>query len=108
MEASFIEVACNVIVQDDSAFEASSAKAIDSQNASDSMSSGATSSRVTSTEIASSQPSSPETVTSKFKPLPTGHHEEALADEIFKENSVNWSQIPNLIGDVWTDEILHK
>ena len=59
-----------------------------------------------STEIAPSQASSPETVTSEFKPLPIGHHEEALANEIFKENSVNWSQIPNLIGDVWTDGIL--
>ncbi|XXG59312.1 hypothetical protein AAC387_Pa04g1418 [Persea americana] len=77
VEASSIEVACNVIVQDDSAFEASSAEATDSQNASGSISSGATYSRVSSTEIASSQPSSPET-------------------------------IPNLIGDVWTDEILDK
>ena len=63
---------------------------------------------MTSTEISSSQPSSPETVTLEFKPLPTGHHEEALALEFFNENSVNWSQIPNLIGDVWTDEILNK
>ena len=108
MEASSIEVACNVIVQDDSASEAPSAEATDSQNASSSISSGATYSRVTSTEIASSQPSSPETVISEFKPLPTDHHEEVLADEAFKENPVNWSQIPNLIGDVWTDEILDK
>ncbi|XXG82708.1 hypothetical protein AAC387_Pa10g0606 [Persea americana] len=86
VEVSSIEVACNVIVQDDSASEASSAEATDSQNASGSISSGATSSR----------------------PLPTDHHEEALVDEVFKENSVNWSQIPNLIGDVWTDEILDK
>ena len=64
MEASSIEVACNVIVQDDSASEASSAEATDSQNASGSISSGATYSRVTSIEIASSKPSSPETVTS--------------------------------------------
>ncbi|XXG62961.1 hypothetical protein AAC387_Pa05g1244 [Persea americana] len=63
---------------------------------------------VTSTKIASSQPSSPETVTLEFKPLPTDHHEEALADEVFKENPVNWSQVPNLIGDVWTDEILDR
>ena len=91
MEASSIEVACNVIVQDDSASEASSAEATDSQNASGSISSGATSSPVTSTEIASSQPSSPETMTSEFKPRPTDHHEEALADEVFKENPVNWS-----------------
>ena len=97
-----------MIVQDDSASKAPSAEATDSQNASGSISSGATYSRVTSTEIAPSRPSSPETVTSEFKPLPTDHHEEALADEIFKENPVNWSQIPNLIGDVWTDEILDK
>ncbi|XXG85708.1 hypothetical protein AAC387_Pa11g0742 [Persea americana] len=81
MEASSIEVACNVIVQDDSASEALSAEATDSKkkkkNASGSISSGVTYSRVTSTEIASSQPSSPETV-------------------------------PNLIGDVLTDEILDK
>ena len=108
MGASSIEVACNVIVQDDSAFEASSTEAADSQNASGSISSGATSSRVTSTEIASSQPSSPEMVTSKFKPLPTDHQEEALADEVLKKNPVNWSQVPNLIGDVQTDEILDK
>ncbi|XXG76887.1 hypothetical protein AAC387_Pa08g1155 [Persea americana] len=63
---------------------------------------------VTSIEIASSQPSSPQTVTSEFKPLLTDHHGEALADEVFKENPVNWSQVPNLIGDVWTDEILDK
>ncbi|XXG53361.1 hypothetical protein AAC387_Pa03g1463 [Persea americana] len=98
----------NMIVQDDSASEASSAEAADSQNASGSISSGATSSRVTSTEIASSQPSSPEMVTSEFKPLPTGHHEEALVDEVFKEDPVNWSQIPNLMVEVWTDEILDK
>ncbi|XXG47644.1 hypothetical protein AAC387_Pa02g2257 [Persea americana] len=108
MEGSSIEVTYNAIVQDDSASEASSAEAVDSQNASGSISFGATSSRVTSTEIASSQPSSPETVTSEFKPFPTYHHEEALADEVFKENPINWSQISNLIGDVWTDEILHK
>ncbi|XXG53393.1 hypothetical protein AAC387_Pa03g1488 [Persea americana] len=108
MEASSIEVACNVIVQDDSAFEAPSAEVTDSQNGSGSISSAATYSRVTSTEIAPSQPSSPETVTSEFKPLPTDHHEEVMADEIFKENPVNWSQIPNLIGDVRTDEILDK
>ncbi|XXG53350.1 hypothetical protein AAC387_Pa03g1453 [Persea americana] len=108
LEAFSIEVACNVIVQDDSASEASSAEATDSQNASGSISSGATSSRVTSTEIVSSQPSSPETMTSEFEPLPTGHHEEALADEVFKEDPVNLSQIPNLIGDVWTDETLDK
>ncbi|XXG72495.1 hypothetical protein AAC387_Pa07g1575 [Persea americana] len=107
MEASSIEVACNVIVQDDSASEAPSAKATDSQNAS-CISSGATYSWVTSTKIALSQPSSPEIMTSKFKPLPTDHHEEALADEIFKENPVNWSQIPNFIGDVWIDEIPDK
>ena len=47
-------------------------------------------------------------MTSEFKPLPTDHHEEALAGEVFNENSVNWSQIPNLIGDVWTDGILDK
>ena len=75
MEASSIEVACNVMVQDDSASEAPSAEATDSQNASSSISSGATYSRVTSTVIASSQPSSPETVTSEFKPLLTDHHE---------------------------------
>ncbi|XXG85667.1 hypothetical protein AAC387_Pa11g0704 [Persea americana] len=108
MEASSIKVACNVIVQDDSASEASSDEATDSQNASGSISSGATSSRVTSTEIVYSQPSSPEIVTLEFKPLPTDHHEEALVDEVFKENPVNWSQIPNPIGDVWTDEILDK
>ncbi|XXG41999.1 hypothetical protein AAC387_Pa01g2358 [Persea americana] len=108
MEASSIEVACNVIVHDDSASKAPSAEATNSQNVSGSISSGATYSRVTSTEIAPSQPSSPETVTSEFKPLPTDHHEEALADEVFKENPVNWSQVPNLIGDVWTDEILDK
>ncbi|XXG59329.1 hypothetical protein AAC387_Pa04g1433 [Persea americana] len=107
MEASSIEVACNVIVQDDSASETPSAEATDSQNVSSSISSGATYSRVTSTEITPSQPSSPETVTSEFKPLLTDHHEEALADEVFKENPVNWSQVPNLIG-VWTDEILDK
>ncbi|XXG46935.1 hypothetical protein AAC387_Pa02g1663 [Persea americana] len=66
---------------DDSASEASSAEATDSQNAFGSISSEATYSRVTSTEIAPSQPSSPETVTSEFKPLPTDHHEEALANE---------------------------
>ncbi|XXG73237.1 hypothetical protein AAC387_Pa07g2189 [Persea americana] len=109
MKASSIKVACNVIiVQDDSASEASSAEAMDSQNASGNISSGVTYSPVTSTEIASSQPSSPETMTSEFKPLLTGHHEEALADDAFKENPVNWSQIPNLIGDVWTDEVLDK
>ncbi|XXG88145.1 hypothetical protein AAC387_Pa12g0394 [Persea americana] len=108
MEASSIKVACNVIVQDYNASEAPSAEATDSQNVSGSISSGATYSRVTSTQIAPSQPSSPETVTSEFKPLPTDHHEEALADEVFKENPVNWSQVPNLIGDVWTDEILDK
>ncbi|KAJ8624407.1 hypothetical protein MRB53_032937 [Persea americana] len=85
MEASSIEVACNATVQDDSASEAPSVVATDSQN-----------------------PSSPETVTSEFKPLSTDHHEEALADEVFKENLVNWSQVPNLIGDVWTDEILDE
>ncbi|KAJ8649276.1 hypothetical protein MRB53_002299 [Persea americana] len=85
MEASSIEVTCNVVVQDDSASEAPSAEATYSQNASGSISSGATSSRVTSTKIASSQPSSPETVTAEFKPLPPDHHEEALVDEIFKE-----------------------
>ena len=106
--ASSIEVAWNVIVQDDSASEASSAEAADSQNVSGSISSGATSSWVTSTMIASSQPSSPETVTSEFKPLPTGHHEETLAHEFFNENQVNWSQIPNLIGNVCSDEILDK
>ncbi|XXG59171.1 hypothetical protein AAC387_Pa04g1297 [Persea americana] len=100
MEASSIEVACNVIVQDDSASKASSTEATDSQNAFGSISSGATYSRVTSTKITSSQLSSPETVTSEFKPLPTDHHEEALANEVFKENPVNWSQVPNLIGDV--------
>ena len=73
-----------------------------------SISSGATYSRVTSTEIAPSHPSSLETVTSEFKPLLTDHHEGAPADEVFKENPVNWSQVPNLIGDVWTDEILDK
>ncbi|XXG62827.1 hypothetical protein AAC387_Pa05g1131 [Persea americana] len=108
MEASFIKVACNVIVHEVSASEAPSAEATDSENASGSISSGATSSRVTSAEIAYSQPSSPKTVTSVFKPLPTDHHEEALADEVFKENPANWSQIPDLIGDVWTDEILDK
>ncbi|XXG47521.1 hypothetical protein AAC387_Pa02g2156 [Persea americana] len=108
MEASSIKVACNVIVQDDNASEAPSAEATDSQNVSGSISSGATYSRVTSTEIAPSQRSSPETVTSEFKPLLTDHHEEALVDEVFKENLVNWSQVPNLIGDVWTDEILDK
>ncbi|XXG47306.1 hypothetical protein AAC387_Pa02g1972 [Persea americana] len=91
MEASSIEVACNVIVQDNSASEAPSAEATDSQNVSSSISSGATYSRVTSTEITPSQPLSPETVTSEFKPLPTDHHEEALTDEVFKENPVNWS-----------------
>ncbi|KAJ8615405.1 hypothetical protein MRB53_034777 [Persea americana] len=108
IEASSIEVACNVIVQDDCASEAPSAEATDSHNASNSISSGAIYSQVTSTEIAPSRPSSPETVTSEFKPLPTDHHEEALADEVFKEHPVNWSQVPNLIGDVWTDEILDK
>ncbi|KAJ8644136.1 hypothetical protein MRB53_005884 [Persea americana] len=92
MEASSIEVACNVIVQYDSASEAPFVEATDSQNVSSSISSGATYSRVTSTEITPSQPSSPETVTSEFKPLPTDHHEEALTDEVFKENPVNWSQ----------------
>ena len=77
--------------RDNSASEASSAEATDSQNTSGSISSGATSSQMTSTEIVFSQPSSPETVTSEFKPLPTDHHEEALADEVFKENPVNWS-----------------
>ena len=49
------------------------------------------------------------TVTSEFKPLLSDHHEEALANEVlFNEDLVNWSQIPNLIGDVWTDEILNK
>lgn len=109
MEASSIEVACNVIVQDDSASKASSTEAANSQNASGSISSGATSSHVTSTEIAPSQASPLEMVTSEFKPLPTGHHEEALVDEvIFNENPVNWSQTPDLIGDVWTNEILNK
>ncbi|KAJ8620217.1 hypothetical protein MRB53_028746 [Persea americana] len=57
-------------------------------NASGSISSGATSSQVTSTEISSSQPSSPETMTSDIKPLPTDHHEEALADEdLLPENA---------------------
>ncbi|XXG73202.1 hypothetical protein AAC387_Pa07g2161 [Persea americana] len=64
---------------DDSASKASSAEATDSQNASGNISSGATYSR-----------------------------EEALADEVFKENPANWSQVPNLIRDVWTDEILDK
>ena len=91
MEASSIEVACNVIVQDDSASEAPSAEATDSQNVSSSISSGATYSWVTSTEITPSQPSSPERVTSEFKPLPTDHHEEALARDFFNENPVNWS-----------------
>ncbi|XXG47440.1 hypothetical protein AAC387_Pa02g2086 [Persea americana] len=81
---------------------------MDSQNASGSISSRATYCRMTCTEIASSQPSSPEKVTSEFKPFLTDHQEEALADEVFKENPVNWSQVPNLIGDVWTDEILDK
>ncbi|KAJ8624185.1 hypothetical protein MRB53_032715 [Persea americana] len=106
MEASSIEVACNVIVQDDSASKAPSAEATDSQNASGSISSGTTYYRATPTEIASSQLSSPKTVTSEFKSLPTDHHKEALADEVFKENPVNWYQMPNLIGDVWTDGIL--
>ncbi|XXG73017.1 hypothetical protein AAC387_Pa07g1999 [Persea americana] len=97
-----------VIVHDDNASEAPSAEATDSQNAFGSISSGATYSRVTSTKIVLSQPLSPETVTSEFKPLLTDHQEEALADEVFKENPVNWSQVPNLIGDVWTDEILDK
>ena len=91
MEVSSIGVTCNVIVQDDSASEAPSAEATDSQNVSSSISFGATYSRVTSTKIAPSQPSSPETVTLEFKPLPTDHHEEALADKVFKENPVNWS-----------------
>ncbi|KAJ8622008.1 hypothetical protein MRB53_030537 [Persea americana] len=48
----------------------------------------ASSIEVISTEIASSQSSSPETVTSEFKPLPTYHHEEALADEdLFPEDA---------------------
>ena len=51
MEASSIEVACNVIVQDDSASEAPSVEATDSQNLSSSISFGATYSRVTSTKI---------------------------------------------------------
>ncbi|XXG73026.1 hypothetical protein AAC387_Pa07g2008 [Persea americana] len=93
VEASSIKVACNVIAQDDSASEASSAEATDSQNTSHNISSGATYSRVTSTEITPSQPSSPKTDTSEFKPLPTDHHEEALVDEIFKENPVNCNAI---------------
>ena len=63
LEASSIRVACNAIVWDDSASEASSAEAVDSQTMSGSISSEITSSQVTSTEISSSQPSSPETVT---------------------------------------------
>ncbi|MBY3556007.1 retroviral-like aspartic protease, partial [Modestobacter lapidis] len=43
-------------------------------------------------------------MTSELKPL-----EEAPADIVFfNENPVNWSQVPDLIGDVWTDEILDK
>ncbi|XXG73179.1 hypothetical protein AAC387_Pa07g2140 [Persea americana] len=91
MEASSIKVAYNVIVRDDSASEAPSVEATDSQSVSGSISSGATSSWVTSTEIASSQPLSPETTTLEFKPLSTDHHEETQADEVFKENPVNWS-----------------
>ena len=91
MAASSIEVACHMIVQDDSASEASSAETIDFKNASGSISSGAMSSHVTYTEITPFHASSPETVTSEFKPYPTDRHEEALADEIFKEKSVNWS-----------------
>ena len=107
--ASSIGVACNAIVQDDDAFETSSAEATDSQTASGSISSGATSSRVTSAEISPSQASSFETVTSELKPLPTGQIEESPADIVFfNENPVNWSQVPDLIGDIWTDEILDK
>ena len=93
-----------MIIQDNSASEASTAHASDSQTASDGVSSEATSSRVTSTEISSSQPSSPETVTSEFKPLPVDHLEEALADETSKEGPVDWSQMP----DLWTDEMFNK
>ena len=104
-----IEVTLNVIIQDDSSSEASYVEATYSQTTSGSISSEVTSSHVTSTEISPSQASSSETVTSEFKLFPTDHHEEALANEIFfNENPVNWSQIPNLIGDVWTDEILNK
>ena len=64
---------------------------------------------MTSTEISPSLASSPKTVTSKLMPLSTDHLEEAPADEVFfKENPINWSQIPDLIGDVWTDKLLNK
>ena len=95
-----IGVTCNVIVRDDSSPQASSAEATYSQTTSGSISSDATSSHVTSTEISPSQASSPETVTSKLKPFLTDHLEEAPANEIFfRENPVNWSQMPDLIGD---------
>ena len=64
---------------------------------------------MSSTEVSPSQALSPETVTSELKPLPIDHPEKAPADEVFfKENLVNWSQIPDLIGDVWTDKIFNK
>ncbi|XXG53800.1 hypothetical protein AAC387_Pa03g1835 [Persea americana] len=62
------------------------------------------SSQVTSTEISPFEASSPETVTSEITPLQTDYREKATTDDVFfNENPVNWSQIPNLIGDVWTE-----
>ena len=84
-----IRVTYNVIIWDDSSSEASSTEAIYSQTASG-ISFGATSSQVTSTEISPSQASSPETVRSELKPLPTDHLEEAPSVEVFfNESRVN-------------------
>ena len=64
---------------------------------------------MTSTEKSPSHASSPETVTLELTPLLTDHCEEALVDDVFfNENPVNWSQIPNLIGDVLTNELFDK
>lgn len=101
LEVSLIGTTCNAIVLDDSVSEALSTKATDSHITFGSISSGATSSHVTSTEISPSQFSSPETVTSELNPLPMDHLEEAEVEGFFfNENPVNWSQIPDLIGDV--------
>ena len=67
------------------------------------------SSQVTSTEISPFEASSPEIVTSEITPLQTDYREKATTDDVFfNKNPVNWSQIPNLIGDVWTDKLFDK
>ena len=109
LETPPVQATCNVIVRDDSSSKASSAEAIYSQTISGNISFGATFSQVTSIEISHSQASSPETVVSRFTPVLTDHREEAPVDDVFfNKNQVNWSQIPNLIGDVWTDKLFNK